>query len=203
MQAAVSKIQEEIPDAEVRVKDNVLHIVVSDATKIPGFVSGEKALGETTNVTSVNGGSYRTFHVTAFATFAPYSQVYMNKAVVDSLRLFMTEPSVCQYIIDSVASGLEVHLIVELVKKDFKKAITIDMIKIIAEFGYWFQSNLEYWSLTSAQSQSSEGKASVVRGRNIDGYEQVFYYPWNGNQCPTYSAYKATWYEGVYDVGQA
>lgn len=64
----------------------------------------------------------------------------------------------------------------------------------------WGGSNLEYWSLKSAQDSSTSGKVYIVRGTTAEGCDSVFYSPWNDNICATYAGYDAVWYGGVYDV---
>ena len=131
-----------------------------------------------------------------------YSQVYMNKDVVDSLKLFKSEPNIVRMILDYAAADYLAHQIVAAVYAAFGVTLNIAVVNLVCAIGVWAASNAEYWAFDAAQSQSAQGKVSVVRGLTSDGYEQYYYSPWNGNNCPTFSGYEATWFEGVYDVAQ-
>lgn len=202
---AAIQIQQSIPSAQVRVENNVMYIVVSDPSQIPGFNSVLRTTGEESDI----GGSYRNFRTSAFATFYPSSQVYMPKNVVDALDLYLTSPSIYTFIVNKLGEGLLHAAIVSLVYQQYGIAITTGVVAVIADWGssflYWAISNAEHWAINAAQEQegNTEGKVSVVRGITSDGYQQYYYYPWIGNDCPTYNGYNATWYEGIYDVPQA
>lgn len=202
IQTVVDKLAQNIPDAKIRVENDIIYVVVSTPNVIPGYSANSRSTGETSSI----GGSYRNFRTTAFATFYPSSQVYMPKTVVDSLKLFMTSPDVFSFIVDKIGEELTHAAIVALVYAQFGISITTGIVAVIADWGssylYWAFSNAEYWALVNAQAQYPSGGVSVVRGITYDGYSQYFYYGWGDTYCPTYNGYNTTWYEGVYDVPQ-
>ena len=198
----VSKIRDEIPDAEIRVVDNAIHVVVDDINDVPWFNTNTTNVAKVTSVYSNKGGTFREFDVPwyEFPIFTPFSQVYMNKDVVDALKLQMTEPEVFDWIVEQIGLGLTTASISRLAAEMFGVTVPSRVITAIAEFLYMVVSSLEYWSLKSAQDNSSTGKVSVVRGIAQGGVYQYIYSPWNSNICDTYLGYEANWYEGEYAV---
>ncbi len=196
-----AEIQEEIPNAEVRVVDGVLHIVVDDYSDVPWFNAAVQS-SRTTSVVSSSGGSFREFDIPWYAPDGarPYSQVYMNKDVVDALKLQMTEPTICKWIVDQIGQGLTAAAVAALAYSVWGISITSGVVSVIASFLYWVVSNLEYWSLKSAQDSSTTGKVSVVRCLSPQGNYSYIYSAWNNNICTTYCNYDAVWYAGEYDV---
>lgn len=202
IESNVEKIREEIPDAEIRVVDNVIHIVVDDLSDVPWLNTNTTNAARLTSVYSSTGGSFREFDLPwyAYMSFAPFSQVYMSKDVVGALMVQMNEPELFDWIVEQIGAGLTTAAISALAAELFGVTVPAGVIGVIGSFLYWVVSNLEYWSLKSAQDKSTTGKVSVVRGTTQDGMYQYIYSPWNDNICETYLGYDANWYGGEYDV---
>ena len=201
--STASKIQNEIPNAEVRVSDGIIHIVVEDLSEIPWLENTARIdPSRDTSVTSFSGGSFRYFNIPAYGylSYTPYSQVYMTKDIVDGLKLKMTEPTICNWIRDQILAGLTVNAISALAVSVWGIEIPVGVVSVVGNLIYWVVSYMNYWSLNSAQNSSSTGKVSVVKGNVPDGYISFIYTPWNNYTCSTYLGYDATWYNGVYDL---
>lgn len=200
VEEAADRVRSEIPNAQVMTENGKIYVVVEKLSDIPLF-NTDSGLTRTTNEVSVNGGSYRNFQPPLFASFYPYSQVYMKEEVVDGLMMYMTQPDIIRLILEYSAAGYLTSQIIAAVKAAYGVTLSSFLVGLVCSIGVWTISNAEYWALNAAQS--TNGRASVVRGRTVDGYEQYFYSPWTDYNCPTYSGYEATWFEGVYDVAQA
>lgn len=200
---AVVRIQHEVPNAEIHVENSTIHVVVNDITIIPWLNDTFRTnQSRTTTVYSSNGGSFRDFIIPWYGNFyfTPYSQVYMNKDVVESLKLRLHEPSIFNAIVSSIASGMTSDAIAAMVYATWNIVITPGMVSFIAGIISYYATDLEYLSLKSAQDSSVSGKVYVVRGMTPDGISTYIYAPWNDNTCVTYNDYDATWYGGVFDI---
>jgi len=197
IQQEVEKMWQEFPNAEsIRVVDGNIHIVLNSMSDLPSAMITTR----TTNVTSSDGGSYRDFNVPWSYTWIPYSQVYMNKTVVDGMKLCMTEPTFAAWIADQIGQGLTTAAVSALALATFGVSVPAAVCGVIGSFLYWAGSNVDYWSLKNAQENSTTGKVNLIRGYTYDGYGSTMYIPWNDNNCPTYCGLDATWHEGVWDV---
>ena len=209
IESTVARLQAEIPDAQIRVVNNVIHIVVDDLSEIPWLTtssgnhsSSEINSSKVTRVVSSSGGSFRYFDIpwSGHSSYAPYSQVYMSKDVVDALHVNMTNNKLAEYIYDLASKGYSYTKIAELVLATWDYEISPNAVKMLVTVVYKVICNLERWSLEAAQNSSTTGKVSVVRGYTPEGNDSYIYSPWNNNICETYLGYSADWREGVYDV---
>ncbi len=196
LQRALEQFEKDFPEADIRVVNNGIHIVVNDITDIPGM----SVQPFTTSVTNSNGGSYRNFQVPWYETYFPYSQVYMNREVVDATLIKMSRPDIYNWVKSQIGEGITSAAISAAAVYVWGISIPAAVVSILGSFAYNAAANLDYWSLTNAKAQSSQGKAYVVRGNTNEGVYYVFYAAWTGSSCPTYLGYEATWYAGVYDI---
>ena len=201
LQAEVEQLKATIPEAEIRVENNIIHVVIDDVSKIPGFESSSVNSSKTTSINASNGGSYRYFTVPSWDTFGPYSQVYIPAEKVDSLIVYLTKPTIVKFIMNQIAVGIPTAAIPAMVLAAYGVSIPAGVVTFISGFLYWTGTNLEYWSLENARKMSTTGKISVVRGLSRDGHRLFIYSPWNNNTCNTYNGYNATWFGGTLDLG--
>ena len=124
----------------------------------------------------------------------------MKKDVVEALKIQMLEPRFYNWVVGQLVAGVATDVIVTLAASLWGMSIRPGIVTAISSFMAWGMSNLEYWSLKSAQDASASGKVYIVRGTVPEGYDSVYYSPWNNNTCVTYAGYDADWYGGVYDV---
>ena len=200
LQEAVERIQKDLPQAEIRIVGNVIHIVVDDISDVIWFNNSSRIeLNRSTAYSSI-GGSFRYYNAPFYATYIPYIHSYMNENVVEALKIQLSEPNIYAWILSAAAEGLTDAAIAIMVESVWGITIPVQVISIITTLLFYAASNLEYWSLVSAQNNSTTGKVSVVKGMSIDGYSSFIYSPWNDNTCTSYAGYDASWYEGVYDI---
>lgn len=212
IQEEAARIMTAIPGAVVRIKDNAIHVAVNSPEQIPNFVSNAR----TTSVISSTGGSYRNFIIPAFADFSPYSQVYMSRDVTKGVEFRFDNPDAATRAIQMIADGVAYVVIATYVKSaiessglnndDYETVSDEEVDQIIEGLRYLVYVgiiDLEHTVFDSALRSSTTGKVSVLRGLNINGYNQYFYYPWNDNVCSTFGGYNATWFAGIYDIAGA
>ena len=209
IESTVARLQAEIPDAQIRVVNNVIHIVVDDLSEIPWLStsSGNHSSSginssKVTRVVSSSGGSFRYFDIPwyCYSSYAPYSQVYMSSDVVNALRINMSNHPLASAIYGLFSSGKSYSEIVAIISAEWGYNLTPRTVQILVGVVYNVICDLEKWSLEAAYNSSSTGKVSVVRGYTPEGNESYIYSPWNDNICETYLGYSANWVEGVYDV---
>lgn len=203
LENAVARIKYDIPDADVTVADGIIHIVLDDPEKIPGYSTPEPGLE--TNVTSASsyyGGTYRDFkyRLGAGSYFLPSIQTFMTKDVTDAVKLKLHHQDICDWIKQKFHEGFTKDMIAAMASSEFRKAITVMRVSYILDFVYYLQTNASYISIVSAQNQSSEGKVSVVLGSTPDGFLSYLYLPWEGRICNSYGGYDASWFTEIYDL---
>ena len=80
---AIASIKKDLPDAEITVVGDTIHIVVDDFTKVKRFINSPASYSanaaKTTRATSIEGGSFRNFDIPwyGYLSFIPASEVYM------------------------------------------------------------------------------------------------------------------------------
>ena len=200
LKKAVERIQKELPRAEIRTVGNTIHIVVDDISDIVWLNNASRIEINRSAESSSIGGSFRYYNVPFYATYIPYIHSYLNENIVEALKIQLSEPNIYAWILSAAAEGLTNAAIAIMVESVWGITIPVGVIAIITSLLFYAGSNLEYWSLVSAQNNSLTGKVSVVKGMSIDGYSSFIYSPWNNNTCTSYAGYDASWHEGVYDI---
>ena len=202
---AIASIKKDLPDAEITVVGDTIHIVVDDFTKVKRFINSPASYSanaaKTTRATSIEGGSFRNFDIPwyGYLSFIPASEVYMNKDLVDSILLDLNKPDIVKWIVEQSITSTVSDIVVKLFAR-YGISLSVKAVNYICSFLYYIAIHLEYWSLQSAQEKSPEGKVSVVYGTLPEGVYTYIYTPWSGDVCVTSCGYPAMWYECEYDI---
>lgn len=190
IQEAVAQFETDFPDADIRVVDGTVHVVV-DELDMPQT--------RMTSVTSSAGGSFVDFNIPSYEVYRPYCHVYMNKSAVEAAKIQKQKPEVVEYILYEWAAGVAASTIVSLVKDKYGVQLDLDTVKFLCSNAIKFVGEFDRNSLIDAQNRSTGGKAYVVYGNYSNGVTFKVYGPWNGNTCTTYMGMNAlTWKEKVY-----
>ena len=203
VQSVANRLQEEFPDATIRIVEDQIHIVMDDPSELLGYEIAPSAT-RTTRVVSSEGGSFENFEIGFGATFDPYLQVYMNTEMVEGLKMRLSEDStmeeIVHFIFTALASGVAEIYIAQYIHDTFGVAIATAVVGRFADGVFDHVVNLDYNSLCDAEDRSTTGKVYYVKGNTYDGIYSCLYYPWNDNVCETYGGRDATWYEGKFPL---
>lgn len=201
------QIQKSIPDANITIENNTIHVVVNSVLDIPGY----STYASSSLPVSYDGGSYRNFSNVILADYYPYSQVYMNEKVAAAFNFYLDNPDEFRQALEKTLEHASALVIESIIRTKFEeergKPLTDgdeQEIEYIVEGLSAFVSTtiiqLAKSSFKSAYTSSNNGRVCVVRGYTADGYHVIYYSAWNDYYVPSYNAYPADWYEGIYDV---
>ncbi len=201
LEDAVARIKYDIPDADVTVADGIIHIILDDPEKIPGYSTPKPGLEtNTTSVSCYNGGSYWDFQLTwsAWSYFAPTYQVFMPAPLVEPLKIKLSRPDIVQWILSQSMSMTATAISIEVSKMPGYTVVPAS-ISLIISLTFHMLLNIQYYALEQAQNQTEKGRVYVVYGTTPDGLPSYLYFPWKTSTCNTYCGYEATWHAEEYD----
>ena len=205
IQKTIEHIRATYPDAEISFVDGEFHVVVNEEIPLSEVTAdnGESVLSTNARVSSVTssiGGSFSDYTYPLFATFLPYSEVFMPKDIVEGALLVMGKPGSAEAIITSIAAGEAASVVAAKINAAYNVNINVRIVNAVVTIGLYVIQNVDYNSLYSASQKSDNGNAYITRGIDVDtSYSITYYRPWNGTTCSTYSG-KAIFEEGVYDI---
>lgn len=210
LQALSIQIQNSIPDANITIENNTIHVVVSSVSDIPGFMDYSTYASSEIPQSSV-GGSYRNFRNVILADYNPYSQVYMSQEVAAAFKFHLDHPDEFRQALEMTLENVSALVIEAYVRKAFEAERGTPLsegdeqeleyvVEGLSAFASTAIIQLAKSSFNSAYNSSTRSRVCFVRGYTADGYHVIYYSPWDDDFVPSYNAYPADWYGGIYDV---
>ncbi len=198
-----NQIAAQLPeDAIVQFINGEYHIYVSDIHDVDILFESQinTQSVDITNVYAPDGGSYRNFGAPPYLNSSwPYSQVYMNAKIVNSVLYYLHDSSLMEEIMEYWLMNYAADRIAAIISSTYGISIDAVMVGFFIDVLYYCGTNMQYSLLKTAKNNSSTGKVCLTR-MTENGSRFNVYTPWNSNYCPTEFGINATWYDGVFDV---
>lgn len=196
----IAQIKEVAPNAEVKVANDTLHIVLNDYSELTALISSSQSpTPRFTGVVSSVGGTFKNFSTPGNALMFPITQVYMNEKATEARITQLLKPSFYNWACELAAGGYSAIQISKEALKVYGYDILPGVVTVLVSLTMVGVTNMDRWALEDAQAKSSVKKTCVTFAYTSDGLPTYLYLPWNDDVCSTFGGYDADWYRGVYN----